>query len=113
MSDPSIWRKYVAAMESIVGGDIRGRSRKREMTVGRAFVAYQLRLDGWTLKKIGLVINRDHATVMNAIGLAKMCVRGSVYGCKNAPEIWSKFQIKINENEKNQRIDPALVVFPH
>ena len=108
MSDPSIWRKYVAAMESIVGGDIRSRSRKRRVVVGRSLVAYQLRLDGWTLERIGLAINRDHATVMHAIDMAKHYM---IY--RDFAEVWSKFQIKINENEKNQRINPALVVFPH
>lgn len=96
MVDHSIWRKYVSIMESIVGGDIRSRSRKRAFVVGRSLVARQLRIDGWTLERIGIVLNRDHATVSHALDMARDYM---IY--PDFAEIWSKFQIKINENEEH------------
>lgn len=98
MGDKSIWRKYLELMNEIVGGDLRSKSRKSELVLGRALVALQLRRDGYTLNEIGNVINRDHATVVHCIDVAKDRLANT--SDMDAYDIWNKFQKEISLQKK-------------
>lgn len=98
MVDKSIWRKYLELMNEIVGGDLRSKSRKSELVLGRALVALQLRRDGYSLNEIGYVINRDHATVVHCIDVAKDRLANT--RDIDAHDIWNKFQKEISLQKK-------------
>jgi hypothetical protein len=44
-------------------------SRAREYVYRRAFICYLLRKQGWTFQKIADLFNRNHATILHAIGV--------------------------------------------
>lgn len=99
-----IWWTYVHLMNGIVGEDIRSRRRKALVVWARNFVAYQLHLDGYSLNKIGYVINRDHATVVHALeGVKNVLVFHRAY--PREMEIWNKFQkmIHLQKSRTNEK----------
>lgn len=50
--------------------DILGRSRRRDLVYGRhMFCSILRRYFGYSLKKIGDIVDRDHTTVINSIGV--------------------------------------------
>jgi len=53
--------------EVILKYEMNTKSRKREKVYARFVVCRYLRNNGWSLTKIGEVVNRDHATVIWAL----------------------------------------------
>lgn len=86
--------KYVSVLSSILGRDIRERSRERMLVWCRNMAFYQLVKDGYTLWKIGSYMGFDHATVLHG--------KKQVENMLNLPGmyreeygIWLKFQKSI------------------
>ena len=95
MVDTSIWKKYLELMNEIIGGDLRSKSRKCELVLGRSLVALQLRRNGYTLKEIGYVINRDHATVVHCIDVAKDRLATAVLRTKHHDAVLAASQRRV------------------
>lgn len=53
----------IAKMNSLVGGDIIGGGRKRELAVGRAIVGHTLIEEGMTEEDAGELLGRNHSTI--------------------------------------------------
>ena len=51
------------AMTKVLGKDVLVKSRERDMTIGRAILAYSCAALGWTEYTIGRCLQRDHASV--------------------------------------------------
>lgn len=66
--DPDRGPHLIMAMESLLGERLTAPTRKRMVVNARYIVAYQMRAEGFTLKAIGNLLDKDHATIMHGIG---------------------------------------------
>lgn len=65
---PSVRERYDAAaraMESVTGYPLDLHTRRRESTMERAMVAYQLISEGFSTTEVGRCLQRDHSTVIH------------------------------------------------
>ena len=95
LEDNSAARKYVDAMNEIVGGDIRSRSRKQSLLWGRNFVAYKLRRDGYSLPRIGRILKRSHATIIHGLNAARNAM-DYPKSYSDILNIWESFSEKLS-----------------
>jgi hypothetical protein len=56
-------------IEHIKEHELNKPSRAREYVYRRSFLCYLLRKQGWTYQKIADLFNRNHATILHAIGV--------------------------------------------
>ena len=77
-------------------------SREFELVLGRRFIAYQMREEGYSFPRIGKYLIRHHASVMY------MCKK--MEDVMQYPEIfklemayWDEFQNKLKEHDTNSR----------
>jgi len=87
--------EYIKAMSRIVGGDIRTGSRVSSYMWGRNFIAYKLRKDGYTLSRIGRILNRNHTTIMHGIRSAETAIEYPK-SYSNAIYIWNAFKEQLS-----------------
>lgn len=88
---------YVRKMASVVGEDIRGGSRRKEVVWGRYFVMYALRQEGYSTLRIAVALRRDHSSVVHGLGMVSKAL--SVPGMyADVLPIWEKF-LTLNNNE--------------
>ena len=80
-------------MLKLTGLDSRAKNRLRGPVLARTFIAYQLRLDGYLIEDIGLVLGRDHSTIIYYIKLMNDYLSVPCY--KTERKIWKEFKKKI------------------
>lgn len=91
---------YCEKMNAIIDGDIRDHSRISKLVWGRYIVAYQLRKDGYSLSKIGEMLNMHHSSVMHAVfSVNSMLCTPFAYPYEL--EIWEEFQKSLNLQHEN------------
>lgn len=61
----------VADLTGVPVADITGRSRFREHFRARRMVCLDLRARGWSYKRIGMLLGRDHTTIGHVIRSAR------------------------------------------
>ena len=91
----SVTESYINIMNSIVGKDIRSKSRMMLVRWGRYFMMYKLKKDGYSNSRIGEILNRDHATVSHGV----RCVCLALDNPKQYPDvmpIWNSFAEKLS-----------------
>ena len=88
--------RYVKVMSDIVGANILLKSRKQILVWARNMVAYQLRLDGYSLPAIGRLLDLDHSTVVYCEQqVRRMLLAPSMY--EDESEVWEEFQKQLNQ----------------
>lgn len=88
--------RYVKLMSDIVGANILLKSRKQILVWARNMVAYQLRLDGYSLPAIGRLLDLDHATVVHCEKQVKrMLLSPTMY--ENEAEVWAEFKKQLKQ----------------
>ena len=88
--------RYVKLMSDIVGANILLKSRKQILVWARNMVAYQLRLDGYSLPAIGRLLDLDHSTVVHCEQqVRRMLLAPSMY--EDEAEVWEEFQKQLNQ----------------
>ena len=88
--------RYVKLMSDIVGANILLKSRKQMLVWARNMVAYQLRLDGYSLQAIGRLLDLDHSTVVHCEQqVRRMLLAPSMY--EDEAEVWEEFQKQLNQ----------------
>lgn len=86
--------RYVSVLSSLVGRNIRERSRDRLVVWARNMAFYQLVMDGYSLKKIGKFMGFNHTTVIHARKQVETMLEfPTMY--KEETVIWLKFQKSI------------------
>lgn len=91
--------KYVKIMNEIVGDDIRVPSKKMSVSWARNMVAYRLNQEGLSLSKIGIVLNRNHATILHAVRKCSEIFKyPSMY--RDELSLWETFISNSNSNVK-------------
>lgn len=94
------FRLYVGIMNDIVGGDIRRRTRERDIVVGRYIVMHRLLTEGCSTEWIGKQFGLSHCTVIHARGMVEEWLMASrMY--LNEVGIYRKFNKIIEENGKD------------
>ena len=70
---PSIGARFPAVMSAAeqASGRRLSNARSKENTTLRAFIAYQLRSEGYSYSDIGRMLRRDHSTVMHLCGVMR------------------------------------------
>ena len=87
-------KAIVERMNELVGADVSGRSQKGMMVPARHFVAYELRMRGYSLPVIGAALGRTHASVMSGIERAKLMLEyHALYPQEN--KLWNQFKTNI------------------
>lgn len=86
---------YIKLMSDIVGTDILQRSRLQLLVWARNMVAYRLRLDGYSLTKIGKIMGLNHTTVLNCERQVKRMLERPLMYDKEC-ELWQKFENAIS-----------------
>lgn len=83
--------------ESLVGKGIIGKLKNRELVIGRRMIAYQMRFDGFSSAKIGMMLDKDHSSVLHMEKMMEDAIRFQF-----RPELtyWERFQQKLHENEE-------------
>ena len=80
----------------VVGDGIMSKSREFKCSFGRRMIAYQMRQEGFTLTKIGIYLNRHHASVVHMIQMMEDIFKFP--GCFKMDEMyWNEFIKKLNE----------------
>lgn len=88
--------RYVKVMSDVVGANILLKSRKQMLVWARNMVAYQLRLDGYSLPTIGRLLDLDHSTVLHCERqVNRMLMTPVMY--ENEVEIWNEFQKQLKQ----------------
>lgn len=90
---------YRAATE-ICGQGILTSSRDFNLVMGRRMIAYQMRLEGYSLPTIGRHLIRHHASIIHMI---RMMNDTMTFRFKDEMEYWNKFQQKIKEYDIHSR----------
>ena len=89
---------YIEVMSLIVGCDILQKSRNQTLVWARNMVAYRLRLDGYSLIKIGRIMGLNHTTILNSERQVKrMLERPSMYG--RECDLWQRFCEEISSKK--------------
>ena len=87
----------LSIVESMVGKGIIGKLKDRELVIGRRLIAYQMRLDGFSLSKIGMLLGKHHATVQH---MEKMMEDAIKFEFRPELTYWEEFQQKLKEYER-------------
>lgn len=85
----------IKVMNGIIGLDIRTMNRSTLVRWGRYFLMYKLRRDGYTLNRIGKLLDRDHTTVMHGL----KCAYHAIDNPRAYPDvipIWNSFSEKLS-----------------
>lgn len=91
----SVAERYVEAMSDIVGQNILIRTRSILLVWARNMVAYQLRLEGYSVTAVGECLGLNHSTVTHcASRMKEMLERPKMYA-KEA-RIWTEFQKRLS-----------------
>lgn len=93
---PDVARGYVEVMNGIVGGDIRSRTRRREIAWGRFIVAHALMDQGWTTVSAARLFGMGHSAAIHA----RKCVENMLEypgSYQKEYEIYREFKNKIND----------------
>ena len=75
-------------------------SRDFPLVLGRRFIAYQMREEGYSYSAIGRHLIRNHASVMHMTRMMEDCIK---YQFNLEMAYWEIFQKKIKEYETNKR----------
>lgn len=90
---------YKAATE-ICGQGILTSSRDFNLVMGRRMIAYQMRLEGYSLMTIGKRLIRHHASIIHMV---RMMEDAFTFKFKDELRYWDKFQQKIKEYDIHSR----------
>ena len=88
---------YKAACE-VMGCDILKPIKLREMVLGRSMVAYQLRLEGYTLHDVGRYLVKHNSTVLSMQRQVEDAIQYPHIYSKEI-RLWKLFQEKVKEYE--------------
>ena len=94
---------YKAATD-VCGHGILTSSRDFNLVMGRRMIAYQMRLEGYSLMTIGKRLIRHHASIIHMI---RMMNDTMTFRFKDEMEYWNKFQQKIKEYDIHSRTTPG------
>jgi hypothetical protein len=87
----------LAIAESIVGKGILGKFKDTELVIGRRMIAYQMRQDGYPLKKVGNLLKKNHATILH---MERMMADAIRYHFRPELTYWEEFKRKLQEYEE-------------
>lgn len=91
----SVAERYIEAMSDIVGQDILIRTRSVLLVWARNMVAYQLRLEGYSVTAVGACLGLNHSTVTHcASRMREMLERPKMYA--REARIWTEFQKQLS-----------------
>lgn len=57
------YRELLKVASDILGNGIDTKSRDASCVMGRMLIAYKMRMEGYSLGQIGMMMGRDHATI--------------------------------------------------
>ena len=90
---------YKAATE-VCGQGILTSSRDFSLVMGRRMIAYQMRLEGYSLMTIGKRLIRHHASIIHMVRMMEDALH---FQFNLEMEYWNKFQQKIKEYDIHSR----------
>lgn len=88
--------------QEVLGTDIVNLSRDRKTCLGRQMVAYQMRLEGYTLQAIGRRLIRHHASVAYMVKIMEDAFRYPV-AFKEEMHYWKEFTNKLQAYDIHNR----------
>lgn len=95
--------KILAPLAEEACGNKLNNSRERDVVLIRMFIAYKMRLEGYSLSEIGRVIHRHHATVLH--------YAQTMVDMNDVPKMYAEdlskyksFESAINEYDKNNPV---------
>ena len=93
----SRYRELLKAATDILGNGIDSKSRDASCVMGRMFIAYKMRCEGWSLTQIGMMMGRDHATICHLQKkMTDMLEYPHCYKVEMA--FWEEFNNKLKED---------------
>ena len=98
--DGSRFATLYKAATDVCGHGILTSSRDFNLVMGRRMIAYQMRLEGYSLLTIGKRLIRHHASIIHMI---RMMNDTMIFRFKDEMEYWNKFQQKIKEYDIHSR----------
>lgn len=98
--DGSRFATLLKAATDVCGQGILSSSRDFNLVMGRRMIAYQMRLEGYSLMTIGKRLIRHHASIIHMI---RMMNDTMTFRFKDEMEYWNKFQQKIKEYDIHSR----------
>ena len=98
--DGSRFATLLKAATDVCGQGIISSSRDFNLVMGRRMIAYQMRLEGYSLLTIGKRLIRHHASIIHMI---RMMNDTMTFRFKDEMEYWNKFQQKIKEYDIHSR----------
>lgn len=98
--DGSRFATLYKAATDVCGHGILASSRDFNLVMGRRMIAYQMRLEGYSLLTIGKRLIRHHASIIHMI---RMMNDTMTFRFKDEMEYWNKFQQKIKEYDIHSR----------
>jgi chromosomal replication initiation ATPase DnaA len=93
----SRYRELLKAATDILGNGIDSKSRDASCVMGRMFIAYKMRCEGWSLTQIGMMMGRDHATICH-LQKKMMDVIEYPHCYKVEMAFWEEFNNKLKED---------------
>ena len=87
--------KLCNTLLEVSGLDAFERRRTREAVTARAFLAMELRREGYTVTEIGFALNKNHSTITHYLAIMETIL--SSPGYETEREIWNKFKEKYEQ----------------
>ena len=98
--DGSRFAVLLKAATEVCGQGILSSSRDFNLVMGRRMIAYQMRLEGYSLMTIGKRLIRHHASIIHMVRMMEDALH---FQFNLEMEYWNKFQQKIKEYDIHSR----------
>ena len=98
--DGSRFATLLKAATDVCGQGILSSSRDFNLVMGRRMIAYQMRLEGYSLMTIGKRLIRHHASIIHMVRMMEDALH---FQFNLEMEYWNKFQQKIKEYDIHSR----------